>query len=256
MNVQYAIKDHRLFVLEVNPRASRTVPFVSKATGVPLAKLATKVMLGKTLRDLGLTQEIIPSHVSIKEAVFPFDRFPDVDTLLGPEMKSTGEVMGLDIDFGSAYAKAQLGAGQKLPLSGTVFISVKNRDKASVLPLAKRFLALGFDIIATRGTARLLAENGITARRISKVSMGRPHVVDAVKNGEIQLIINTGIGGDTRRDGYIIRRNALKYNIPYATTIAGAVAISRGIEMMIQKELSVKALQDYHFEISKGGAAN
>jgi len=256
MNVQYAIKDHRLFVLEVNPRASRTVPFVSKATGVPLAKLATKVMLGKTLRDLGLTQEIIPSHVSVKEAVFPFDRFPDVDTLLGPEMKSTGEVMGLDIDFGSAYAKAQLGAGQKLPLSGTVFISVKNRDKASVLPLAKRFLALGFDIIATRGTARLLAENGIAARRISKVSMGRPHVVDAVKNGEIQLIINTGIGGDTRRDGYIIRRNALKYNIPYATTIAGAIAISRGIEMMIQKELSVKALQDYHFEISKGGAAN
>ncbi len=256
MNVQYAIKDNRLFVLEVNPRASRTVPFVSKATGVPLAKLATKVMLGKTLRDLGLTQEIIPSHVSVKEAVFPFDRFPDVDTLLGPEMKSTGEVMGLDIDFGSAYAKAQLGAGQKLPLSGTVFISVKNRDKASVLPLAKRFLALGFDIIATRGTARLLAENGIAARRISKVSMGRPHVVDAVKNGEIQLIINTGIGGDTRRDGYIIRRNALKYNIPYATTIAGAIAISRGIEMMIQKELSVKALQDYHLEISKGGAAN
>ncbi len=256
MNVQYAIKDGRLFVLEVNPRASRTIPFVSKATGVPLAKLATKVMLGKRLRALGLTREVFPAHMSVKEAVLPFDRFPDVDTLLGPEMKSTGEVMGIDTDFGSAYAKAQLGAGQKLPLSGTVFISVKNRDKEAVLPLARRFSDLGFTLIATRGTARFLAEHGIAARRISKVSMDRPHVVDAIKNGEIQLIINTGIGGDTKRDGYVIRRNALKYNIPYTTTIAGAVAISKGIERMIQRELTVKALQDYHPPSLRKGTAN
>ncbi len=256
MNVQYAVKDNRLFVLEVNPRASRTVPFVSKATGVPLAKLATKVMLGKTLREVGLTREVLPSHVSVKEAVLPFDRFPDVDTLLGPEMKSTGEVMGIGTDFGSAYAKAQLGAGQKLPLSGTVFISVNDRDKPSILSLARRFIALGFDIVATRGTAHYLTEKGIATRQISKVSSGRPHVVDAIKNGEIRLIINTGTGGETRRDGYVIRRNALKYNIPYATTIAGAVAISKGIETMLQKDLTVKALQDYHLETSRGGRAD
>jgi len=256
MNVQYAIKDNRLFILEVNPRASRTVPFVSKATGVPLAKLATQVMLGKTLRDLNLPLETAPSHVSVKEAVLPFNRFPDVDTLLGPEMKSTGEVMGIDRDFGTAYAKAQLGAGQNLPLSGTVFISLKKRDKASILPLARRFLNLGFTLMATRGTARFLAEKGIFAKQVSKVSMGRPHVVDAIKNGEIQLIINTGIGGDTKRDGYIIRRNALKYNIPYTTTLAGAIAVSKGIETMIQNEITVKALQEYHLETAKKGGLN
>ncbi len=254
MNVQYAIKENRLFVLEVNPRASRTIPFVSKATGVPLAKLATKVMLGKSLSELGVTEEILPSHVSVKEAVLPFDRFPDVDTLLGPEMKSTGEVMGINKDFGSAYAKAQLGAGQRLPLSGAVFISVKDRDKPSVLPLARRFSDMGFEIVATRGTLRFLEARGIRARRIAKVSMGRPHVVDAIKNGEIQLIVNTGIGGETKRDGYVIRRNALKYNIPYTTTIAGAAAISKGIETLIQKEVSVKALQDYHSNSEKKGS--
>ena len=181
MNVQYAIKDNRLYVLEVNPRASRTVPFVSKATGVPLAKLATKVMLGRSLASLGFTRTPTPAHVSVKEAVLPFDRFPDVDTLLGPEMKSTGEVMGISAEFGTAYAKAQLGARQKLPLSGTVFISVKKSDRSAVLPVAQQFQRIGFTIMATGGTARSLAASGISAKTVKKVSMGRPHVVDMLK---------------------------------------------------------------------------
>ncbi|MFZ0242105.1 MAG: carbamoyl-phosphate synthase large subunit [Desulfobacterales bacterium] len=246
MNVQYAIKGNRLYVLEVNPRASRTVPFVSKATGVPLAKLATKVMLGRTLTSLGLDREVLPAHVSVKEAVLPFDRFPDVDTLLGPEMKSTGEVMGIDLQFGRAYAKAQLGAGQKLPTSGTVFISVKDRDKPGVLPVAARFHAIGFKIMATRGTARLLTDNDIPAEIVKKVSLGRPHVVDAIKNGEVQLVINTGSGETPRQDGYMIRRAAIKFGIPYATTLAGAKAVCRGIAALKEGHYGVRALQDYH----------
>jgi len=245
MNVQYAIKNDRLFVLEVNPRASRTIPFVSKATGVPLAKLATKVMLGHTLQDLGLGSEIIPSHVSVKESVMPFDRFPDVDTLLGPEMKSTGEVMGIDSDFGSAYAKAQFGAGQHLPDKGTVFISVKDRDKEAALAFASEFHKMGFTIMATRGTSSFLKNHGISNTMINKVSMGRPHVVDAIKNKEIQMVINTGSGGETRRDGYTIRRAAIKFNIPYATTIAGAMAMCKGIAALKKKILSVKTIQEY-----------
>ena len=197
MNVQYAIKDQQVFVLEVNPRASRTIPFVSKATGMPLAKLATKVMLGKTLEELGLTREIVPDYVSVKEAVLPFDRFPDVDTLLGPEMKSTGEVMGIDSDFGAAFCKAQMGAGQRLPKQGTIFISVQDRDKTAVVDIARRFIALGFTIMATRGTADFLAERGLAARFVYKVSTGRPHVVDAIKNREIQMVVNTGSGDET-----------------------------------------------------------
>ena len=246
MNVQYALKDGKLYVIEVNPRASRTIPFVSKATGVPLAKLATKVMLGRTLPELGFTKEIIPSHVSVKEAVLPFDRFPDVDTLLGPEMKSTGEVMGIDRDFGSAFAKAQLGAGQNLPVEGAVFISVQKDDKNAVLSVARQFYNLGFRIIATRGTSRFLEKNGIQNTKINKVSIGRPHVVDAIKNNEIQLIINTGRGDEPRRDGYMIRRAALKYRIPYTTTIAGALAICRGITAMKKMEMTVKAIQEFH----------
>jgi carbamoyl-phosphate synthase large subunit len=246
MNVQYAIKGERLYVLEVNPRASRTVPFVSKATGVPLAKLATKVMLGRSLKSLGLEREIHPVHVSVKEAVLPFDRFPDVDTLLGPEMKSTGEVMGIDMQFGTAYAKAQLGAGQKLPVNGTVFISVKDSDKLSVLPVAAKFHAIGFQIIATRGTARLLSDNDIPTAVIKKVSLGRPHVVDAIKNGDIQLVINTGTGDTPRHDGYMIRRSAIKFGIPYTTTLAGARAMCRGIAALKEQKYAVKALQDYH----------
>lgn len=251
MNVQYAIKGDQVFVLEVNPRASRTIPFVSKATGVPLAKLATKVMLGKTLEDLGLTREIIPDYVSVKEAVLPFDRFPDVDTLLGPEMKSTGEVMGIDTDFGSAFSKAQMGAGQHLPSAGTVFVSVQDRDKAAVVDIARRFIDLGFEITATRGTADYLKEQGVPSRFVYKVSTGRPHVVDAIKNREIQLVINTGSGDETKRDGYEIRRAALKFNLPYATTIAGARAICSGVGALKEKRLEVKSLQAYHRTIGR-----
>ncbi len=248
MNVQYALKDGQLYVLEVNPRASRTIPFVSKATGVPLAKLATKVMLGRSLAELGLTAEIVPAHLSVKEAVLPFDRFPDVDILLGPEMKSTGEVMGIGSDFGSAYAKAQLGAGQNLPTSGTVFISVIDADKKTVLPVAAKYRDAGFDIMATHGTSQFLADHGIPNKAVNKVSVGRPHVVDAIKNSEIQLIINTSIGGETRRDGYYIRRNALRYKIPYATTTAGGMAIFKAIETLRQRKMAVKTIQEYNAE--------
>lgn len=246
MNVQYAVKDDQLFVLEVNPRASRTIPFVSKATGVPLAKLATKVMLGKTLQDLGLSAEIVPSHVAVKEAVLPFDRFPDVDTLLGPEMKSTGEVMGIDSNFGAAYAKAQFGAGHYLPVSGTVFISVKDRDKEAALDMASQFSDMGFSIMATRGTSAFIEARGILNKMVNKVSVGRPHVVDAIMNKEVQLVINTGLGGATKRDGYEIRRAAIKFNIPYATTIAGAMAMCKGIAALKKETLSVKTIQEYH----------
>ena len=246
MNVQYAIKDDQLYVIEVNPRASRTIPFVSKATGIPLAKLATKVMLGRSLSDLGFTREIIPAHVSVKEAVLPFDRFPDVDILLGPEMKSTGEVMGIASDFGSAYAKAQLGAGQNLPTAGAVFISVIDNDKNTVLPLVEKFREIGFNIMATYGTSGFLTAHGIPNKPVHKVSFGRPHVVDAIKNGEIQLVINTSVGGETRRDGYHIRRTALKHKIPYATTIAGGKAICTGIMALKNKMLSVKTVQEYN----------
>jgi len=235
-----------LFVLEVNPRASRTVPFVSKATGIQLAKLATKVMLGRKLKDLGLDREVVPRHLSVKEAVLPFDRFPDVDTLLGPEMKSTGEVMGIDMDFGIAYAKAQFGARQRLPVSGSIFISVKDNHKETMLSVAAQFKKLGFDIVATVGTSNFLASKGVENRMINKVSLGRPHIVDAIKNGEIQLVINTGTGNDAKRDGYLIRRAALKFQLPYTTTIAGALAICKGITALKEKKLSVKTLQEYH----------
>jgi len=246
MNVQYAVKNNQLFVLEVNPRASRTIPFVSKATGRPLAKLATKVMLGRTLEDLGVTNAITPQHVSVKEAVLPFNRFPDVDTLLGPEMKSTGEVMGVDQEFGAAFAKSQMGAGQNLPKSGTVFISVTEHDKTAMLPVASQFCDLGFTIMATRGTSLFLKERGIPNKLINKVSLGRPHVIDAIKNGEIQFIINTGLGDKSKQDGYLIRRAAIKFNLPYVTTIAGATAMSKGIAALKAKKLSVKTIQDYH----------
>jgi carbamoyl-phosphate synthase large subunit len=246
MNVQYAVKSDRLYVLEVNPRASRTIPFVSKATGVPLAKLATRIMMGIRLADLGLTSERIPTHISVKEAVMPFNRFPDVDTLLGPEMKSTGEVMGIAGDFGMAYAKAQAAAGQKLPRKGTVFISVMDRDKPAVLAVGRRFIDMGFRILATEGTGAWFQKHGIPAQTINKVSMGRPHVVDAIKNQEIQLVINTGSGTETKQDGYEIRRAAIKYNIPYTTTLAAAVAVATGIRSLIRKEISVTSLQTYH----------
>ncbi|MCP4746182.1 MAG: carbamoyl-phosphate synthase large subunit [Desulfobacteraceae bacterium] len=247
MNVQYAIKDKQLYVIEVNPRASRTVPFVSKATGVALAGMATKIMLGASLDQLGFTSEKIPSHVAVKEAVLPFDRFPDVDTLLGPEMKSTGEVMGIDADFGAAYAKAQLGAGQKLPDKGTVFISVMDADKPDVVPVAREFERMGFIILSTSGTHAFLLDKAVNVRCVNKLTQGRrPHVEDAIKNGEIQLIINTGSGDTSKRDGYVIRRAALKYSIPYVTTIAGALAVSKAVAAIKSRSLGVKCLQEYH----------
>ncbi len=246
MNVQYAIRQNRLYVIEVNPRASRTVPFVSKATGVPLAKLATKIMLGRTLQELGLTQEVVPRHLSVKEAVLPFDRFPLVDTLLGPEMKSTGEVMGIGNDFGSAYAKAQLGAGQKLPTQGTVFISVQDEDKPAIADVARAFVQMGYGILATSGTCGYLNGLGIAAQPVNKLKQGRPHVEDAIKNNQIDLVINTGSGDTSSKDGYVIRRAALKYAIPYVTTAAGALAMSKALAAIKSQALGVRCLQAYH----------
>jgi carbamoyl-phosphate synthase large subunit len=251
MNIQYAIKGGVIYVLEVNPRASRTVPFVSKATGVPLAKLATKVIMGKSLKELGLNKEVSPSHISVKESVFPFARFPGVDTLLGPEMKSTGEVMGIDQSFGLAFAKSQLAAGQKLPLSGTVFISVKDEDKMGLLKTAFLLYDMGFKIVATRGTSAFLSQHGITNERVNKVREGRPHIVDMIKNGEIDLVINTTSGKPAIAESYSIRRTALTLDIPYTTTLSGAKATALAIKAMIQGELDVKTLQEYHGVVSK-----
>ncbi len=246
MNIQFAIKDGVLYVLEVNPRASRTVPFVSKAIGVPLAKLATKVMLGKTLKELGFTQKVWPKHISVKESVFPFNRFPNADIILGPEMKSTGEVMGIDHSFGIAFAKSQMAAGFSLPLKGNVFISVHDVHKESTIPIARVLKDMGFRILATRGTADYLKTNGIQSQTISKVSEGRPNVVDFIKNGDIHLVINTGIGRRSSLDAHHIRRGALMYNIPYTTTIAGAKAVSEAIGALQKEEWQVCPLQDYY----------
>ena len=246
MNIQFAIQNGEVFILEVNPRASRTVPFVSKAIGRPLAKLATKVMLGKSLKQLGFETEIEPRHISVKEAVFPFSRFPKVDTLLGPEMKSTGEVMGIGENFGIAFAKAQAAAGYDLPKSGTVFISVHDGDKAKVLPVARKFLQLGFKLIATAGTVEFLEKSGIPANHVYKLREGRPHVVDKIKSGEIQLVVNTSLGKKTTSDSYEIRRTTLMYNTPYATTIAGAQAIAEAVLALQKGDWDVKTLQEYH----------
>ena len=224
----------------------RTAPFVSKAIGVPLAKLATKVMLGKTLKEIGFTKEIIPKHVSVKESVFPFNRFPGVDIILGPEMKSTGEVMGIDNDFGLAYIKSQLAAGQNLPKKGNVFISVRDKDKGAVAPLAQKPQELGFYIYATAGTAQALQKSKIKVTLLPKVSEGRPNLLDLMKDGKIQLVINTPTGRIPRQDEVKIRSQVVLYNIPYTTTISGAQATLRGIEALVKKELGVKSLQEYH----------
>ncbi|OQX61213.1 MAG: carbamoyl phosphate synthase large subunit [Desulfococcus sp. 4484_241] len=246
----YAVKNDTLYIIEVNPRASRTVPFVSKATGVPLAKIATKVMLGKTLAQLGVADDAWrTNHVSVKESVFPFNRFPGVDTVLGPEMKSTGEVMGIGSCFGEAFAKAQLGAGQKLPVEGSVFISVQDKDKPDVVKIAGRLREAGFAILATSGTSAFLSSKNIENRRINKVSEGTPHVVDAILGGEIQLVINTGSahGSQRKRDGYKIRRATLGGQVPYATTIEGAHAMCNAIMELKKQSLSVKPIQKHYF---------
>ncbi len=245
MNIQYAVKDNTLYVLEVNPRASRTIPFVSKATGIPLAKLATKVMMGEKLPALGLSKEIEIKHYAVKEAVFPFDRFENVDTLLGPEMKSTGEVMGIDKTLGMAFAKAQVAAGQPIPSSGNVLISVRDNDKDIILPTAQKLQELGFAILATRNTAHFFNENGLTCQQINKISEGRPHILDQVQDKKINWIINTSMGTRTTEDSYTIRRSALDYHIPYTTTISGAKAMTMAIETLQKKDMEVKALQEY-----------
>jgi carbamoyl-phosphate synthase large subunit len=247
LNIQFAIKNEQIFVLEVNPRASRTVPFVSKAIGVPLAKLATRVMLGETLVGLGFAEEREVRHIAVKEAVFPFIKFPGVDTILGPEMKSTGEVMGIDHDFRKAYVKSQLSAGSPLPTSGKVFVSVKNRDKRAVLQISKRLAEMGFSLVATIGTAKLLQRQGMAVETVYKVNESyRPNVVDLMKRGEIALVFNTPEDGRARKDSYLIRRTAVTQNIPYYTTVDGAQAAIGGIEALLKGEISVKALQEYH----------
>ncbi len=246
MNVQFAVQSGTIYVLEVNPRASRTVPFVSKATGIPLAKIAARVMAGKTLDELGLTRESVPTHVSVKEAVFPFVKFPGVDTVLSPEMKSTGEVMGIDTEFGMAFAKAQIAAGNRLPLSGTVFISVKDEDKPAAAQVAHRLVEDGFRIIATRGTAAFLHKEGVPVEVVKKVQEGRPHVVDVIVNGEAALLINTTQGAKAMADSYHIRRAALEYNVPYFTTMAGARAAVSAIRSLRRSEFQVKPLQEYY----------
>jgi carbamoyl-phosphate synthase large subunit len=245
MNVQFAVQRQRIYVLEVNPRASRTVPFVSKAIGVPLAKIAARIMVGRKLKDLGLTREIRPKHIAVKEAVFPFNKFPGVDTLLGPEMKSTGEVMGIDASFGIAFAKAQLGGGMRLPRSGNVFISVRDDDKPSASAIAHKLHALGFTIVATRGTAAYLAARGIPAETVRKVQEGGSHIGDQIKRGEVAMVINTPQDAHSQADSYLIRRYALDYQVPYFTTMAGAEAAAEGIEYLEQREFDVHALQDY-----------
>jgi carbamoyl-phosphate synthase large subunit len=245
MNIQFAVQGERVYIIEANPRASRTVPFVAKATGVPLAGYAARIMSGETLAGLNYTQEVIPKHIAVKEAVLPFDKFPGTDTILGPEMRSTGEVMGIDVDFGRAYAKAELAAGQKLPLSGKVFVSTSDRDKLAVVPVVRDLIDLGFQIIATSGTQKVLEEHGLVVESVLKLHEGRPHVVDIIKNGQIQLIINTPSGEEAQADGKLIRRTALVYKIGMITTIAGAKATAAAIKSLQSQPLQVKALQDY-----------
>jgi carbamoyl-phosphate synthase large subunit len=246
VNIQFAVKDNIVYILEVNPRASRTVPFVSKAIGIPLAKLGTKVMIGKTLRQLGYTKEIVPGHYCVKESVFPFIKFQGVDTILGPEMKSTGEVMGIDNDISMAFAKAQIAAGSDLPLAGTAFISVQDEDKPKLSEFVKDLEGLGFNIMATAGTAAYLRGIGVKCAVVKKVMEGRPHVVDHIKNGEVHLVVNTTFGQKEVEQSYSIRRTALVHRVPYFTTISAARAAVGAIEVLIRKGLDVKAIQDYY----------
>ena len=246
MNVQYAVKGDTVFVLEVNPRASRTVPFVSKAIGVPLAKLAARVMAGKTLRELGFTQEIRPPYWAVKESVFPFNRFHGQDIILSPEMRSTGEVMGIDPDLGVAYAKSQMAAGTPLPLGGRVFMSLSDSDKPQAPQIAKLFLDLGFEMVATGGTARVLEEAGIKVQRIFKLQEGRPNALDLLKNRELQLVINTPSGQVPRADEVKIRTTAVYTGTPIMTTLSSARAAALGIAALKQHGYSVRTVQEYH----------
>jgi carbamoyl-phosphate synthase large subunit len=246
VNAQFAIKDQTVYVLEVNPRASRTVPYLSKATGVPLAKVAARVMIGETLAAQGITADLDVSGVFVKTPVFPFVRFPGVDTLLGPEMKSTGEVMGGAPTFGAAFAKAQLGAGQRVPLTGDAFLSVNNDDKPTLLPIARDLAALGFRIVATRGTAAYLRAHDVPAEVVYKINEGRPHVGDRILNGEITLVVNTPLGRESFFDDKTLRRLATMHGVPCITTLTGAAATVAAIRALRDEALGVRALQEYH----------
>jgi carbamoyl-phosphate synthase large subunit len=248
MNIQFAIQNGTIYVLEVNPRASRTVPFVSKATGLPLAKVAARVMAGRKLKDMGYTTERIPKYFSVKEAVFPFAKFPEADPILGPEMKSTGEVMGTGRTFGEAYAKSQAASGVQLPRTGVCLISVRERDKEGVAELGRRILAHGFEIVATSGTAAVLEAAGIACRRANKVREGRPHIVDMIKNDEIQLIVNTTEGRQATLESKSIRREAVYHRVTYYTTLAAALATCEALDHI--DEVDVNRLQDLHREVS------
>jgi carbamoyl-phosphate synthase large subunit len=250
MNTQFAIKDDTIYVLEVNPRASRTVPYLSKATGVPLAKIAARVMVGKSLAQLGLTEDLHVSGVFVKTPVFPFVRFPGVDTILGPEMKSTGEVMGGAMTFGSAFAKAQLAAGVKLPLGGRAFISVRNHDKPAVVQIARDLKGLGFELVATRGTANFLRAHGIDAEIVFKVNEGRPHVGDEIVNHRIQLVINTPVGRESFFDDKLVRRTAMMQQVPCITTLTGAAAAVYAIRALNTEGLTARSLQEYHADVA------
>ncbi|HEX3158299.1 MAG TPA: carbamoyl-phosphate synthase large subunit [Gemmatimonadaceae bacterium] len=252
INVQFAVKDGVVYVLEVNPRASRTIPFVSKAIGVPLASVAARAMLGETLAECGLTEEIIPPFVSVKEAVFPFTKFREFDPVLGPEMRSTGEVMGIADSFGSAFAKAQIAAGNGLPREGAIFVTVNDRDKPNVVPIARRFYEMGFSVVATEGTARYLQARGIPCDEVYKVHAGRPHGLDLIVNGEVQLLINTPLGKHAQQDDYTLRQAAIAQRVPYTTTLSAAGAASDAILSMRSRTPVVRSLQEWHARLAAG----
>ena len=246
INIQFAVQNGEIYIIEVNPRASRTIPFVSKSIGVPLAKIAARIMAGKTLKEIGFTQEIRPVHIAVKESVFPFNKFTDVDVLLGPEMKSTGEVMGIDKTFGRAFAKSQLATGIKLPKQGTTFISVKDSDKSKSVKIAQGLQEMGYQIVATKGTADYLKINGVDAEVIKKVKDGSPHCVEAIESGRINLVINTTFGEQAIKDSFSLRRSSLNKNLPYCTTIAGASALLGGLKSIKEEDLSITTIQEYN----------
>jgi carbamoyl-phosphate synthase large subunit len=250
MNIQYAICKDVVYVFEANPRASRTVPLVSKVCNIPMARIATQLMLGKKLTDLNLKRKHIP-HFGVKEAVFPFNMFPEVDPILGPEMRSTGEVLGIAKSFGLAYFKAEEAAQPPLPMEGTVLITVANRDREPAFEVAKQFADLGFKIIATAGTQQFLAGKDIVSEPILKMHEGRPNIVDAIKNGEIQLVVNTPEGKLSQYDDSYIRKTAIKYKVPYITTLAAASAAAKGIAASREGKREVKSLQSYHADITE-----
>lgn len=246
LNIQYAVKGSDIYVLEVNPRGSRTVPFVSKATGLPLAKIATKIMVGMSLREQGITEDPVPRHFSVKESVLPFVRFPGVDTVLGPEMKSTGEVMGMDSNLGMAFAKSQIGARQLLPKEGNIFISVKDHDKYPIINIGRQFAEMGFEILSTPGTAKAFMDHDIHVTCMSKLAQGRPNILDYIKNREVGLLINTPSGPIPRRDEVTIRSAAVAYGIPLVTTVSGAAAVAKGIKALKDGFFDVRSLQEIY----------